>query len=252
MGAATLLAACSGAAATAGRRVGSGHSSRPVLPEELSLDIDIISDVVCPWCFIGKRRLEQALALWRERHPEDEPQVRWHPFELNPQMPAAGMDRAQYLADKFGGPERAREIYARVEAAGREVDIPFDFSRMQVQPNTLNAHRLIAWAGATGDQGAMVDALFDGYFLEARNLASTEVLVEVAGAAGFDREAAGDLLASDELMDHVRKEEETAHRIGVQGVPFFIFNQRVALSGAQPAEVLVDAMEQSLMALTEE
>lgn len=216
------------------------------------MDIDIISDVVCPWCFIGKRRLEQALVLWRERHPDEEPTVRWHPFELNPQMPATGMDRAQYLADKFGGPERAREIYARVEAAGREVDIPFDFGRISVQPNTVNAHRLIAWAGAAGNQGAMVDALFDGYFLEARNFTSIEALVDVAGVAGFDREDVADLLESDELVDHVRKEEETAHRIGVQGVPFFIFNQRVALSGAQPAEALVEAMEQSLLALAEE
>jgi len=216
------------------------------------MDIDIISDVVCPWCFIGKRRLEQALVLWRDAHPGEEPQVRWHPFELNPNIPAAGLDRRRYLEEKFGGPERAREIYARVEAAGREVDIAFDFDRIQVQPNTSSAHRLIAWAGVLGRQGAMVDALFDGYFLEARNFASNEELVELAGGAGFDREAAADLLASDDLVDHIRKEEDTAHRIGVQGVPFFIFNQRVALSGAQPPDVLVDAMEQSLLALAEE
>lgn len=216
------------------------------------MDIDIISDVVCPWCFIGKRRLEQALVLWRERHPGEEPEIRWHPYELNPHLPAAGMDRRRYLEDKFGGPERAREIYARVEAAGHEVEIPFDFDRIRVQPNTANAHRLIAWAGAQGRQGAMVDALFDGYFLEGRDLASQAALVDLAGGAGFDRELAADLLASDELLDHVRKEEDTAHRIGVQGVPFFIFNQRVALSGAQPPDVLADAMEQSLLALAEE
>jgi predicted DsbA family dithiol-disulfide isomerase len=220
--------------------------------EDCPMDIDIISDVVCPWCFIGKRRLDQAIALWRDRHPGEEPQVRWHPFELNPQMPATGMDRRRYLEDKFGGPERAREIYARVEAAGREVDIPFDFGRIEVQPNTVNAHRLIAWAGAMGRQVAMVDALFDGYFLEARNFASNDELVDVAGAAGFDRGLAADLLESDELLDHIRKEEDTAHRIGVQGVPFFIFNQRVALSGAQPPDVLADAMEQSLLELAEE
>lgn len=216
------------------------------------MDIDIISDVVCPWCFIGKRHLEQALVLWRDRHPGEEPEIRWHPFELNPHMPPGGMDRRRYLEDKFGGPERAREIYARVEAAGREVDIPFDFGRIEVQPNTVNAHRLVAWAGARSRQGAMVDALFDGYFLEGRDLTSKDELVELAGGAGFDRELVADLLESDELLDHVRKEEDTAHRIGVQGVPFFIFNQRVALSGAQPPELLVDAMEQSLLALTEE
>jgi len=216
------------------------------------MNVDVISDVVCPWCFIGKRRLEEALGLWRERHPGEEPEVRWHPFELNPDMPAGGMDRFSYLAQKFGGPERAKEIYARVEAAGREVDIPFDFARMQVQPNTVNAHRLIAWAGGLGKQGSMVDALFHGYFLEARNLASEGVLLEIAGGAGFDRSDAGEMLASDELTDHVRKEEETAHRIGVQGVPFFIFNQRVALSGAQPADAIVEAMEEAMKPIVED
>jgi predicted DsbA family dithiol-disulfide isomerase len=220
------------------------HSfAEPVLP----LSIDVISDVVCPWCYIGKRRLEEALVLWREGHPGEEPEVRWHPFELNPDMPAGGMDRRIYLEDKFGGPERAREIYARVEAAGREVGIPFDFSRIRVQPNTSNAHRLIAWAGALGNQTSMVEALFQGYFLEARNFADEEILVEVAGAAGFDRSEASELLASDELREHVRTEERQAQRLGVSGVPFFIFNQKLAVSGAQPAEVLVEAMEESAL-----
>jgi len=218
----------------------------------MPLSIDVISDVVCPWCYIGKRRLEEAIVLWRERHPGEEPEVRWHPFELNPDLPAGGMDRRIYLENKFGGPERAREIYARVEAAGREADIAFDFSRIQVQPNTSNAHRLIAWAGALGNQTPMVDALFQGYFLEARNFADDEALLDVAGVAGFDRSEAGDLLASDELREHVRAEEQQAHRLGVTGVPFFIFNQRLAVSGAQPAEVLLEAMEESTLAETGE
>jgi predicted DsbA family dithiol-disulfide isomerase len=161
------------------------------------------------------------------------------------------VDRRTYLEDKFGGPERAREIYARVEAAGRDVDIPFDFSRIRVQPNTSGAHRLIAWSGALGNQGAMVEALFQGYFLEARNFADDETLAEVAGVAGFDRSEAAELLASDELREHVRGEEAQAQRLGVTGVPFFVFNQRVAVSGAQPADVLLDAMEQSALAETE-
>lgn len=218
----------------------------------MPLSIDVISDVVCPWCFIGKRRLEEALVLWRERHPGDEPEVRWHPFELNPDIPASGLDRKTYLENKFGGPERAREIYARVEAAGREVDIPFAFDRIRVQPNTSNAHRLIAWAGAMGNQTPMVDGLFEGYFLEARNLADDEALVDAAGAAGFDRSEAAELLASDELREHVRAEETQAQRLGVTGVPFFIFNQRLAVSGAQPAQVLLEAMEESSLAETEE
>ncbi|MCW5625707.1 MAG: DsbA family oxidoreductase, partial [Burkholderiales bacterium] len=134
--------------------------------------IDVISDVVCPWCYIGKRRLEQALELWRERHPDDTPEVIWHPFELNPDLAKTGMDRARYLEEKFGGPARAQAIYARVEAAGREVGIPFDFGRIQVQPNTVDAHRLIAWASLADRQSELVEELFRGYFLEARDYTS--------------------------------------------------------------------------------
>lgn len=211
----------------------------------MAFAIDIVSDVVCPWCYIGKRRLEQALVLWAERHPDTPVTVTWHAYQLNPDMPREGVDRKRYLEDKFGGPDRAREIYARVEAAGREVGIPFEFAKMQVQPNTVQAHRLVAWATEAGNADPLVEALFRGYFLEARDFTDDAVLAALAGEAGLDAAAALAFLRSDELASDVTADEAMARRIGVQGVPFFILERRLAVSGAQPAEVLVDAMEEA-------
>lgn len=207
--------------------------------------VDVISDVVCPWCFIGKRRLDQALAAWRDRHDGPAPEVAWHAFQLNPGMPASGVDRQTYVAEKFGGPQRAREIYARVEAAGRDAGIVFDFARMQVQPNTRNAHRLIAWAAGEGRQEALVEALFRGYFLEAQDFTRNAVLAALAEEAGLPADAALAFLEGTALSEEVAADEELARQLGVQGVPFFIFNRRLAVSGAQPAEVLLEAMAQA-------
>ena len=207
--------------------------------------IDVISDVVCPWCFIGKRHLEGALALWRQRHPGAALTVQWHAFQLNPQLPPAGMPRADYIAAKFGGVQRARDIYARVAAAGQAAGIAFDFDRIQTQPNTTQAHRIIAEAGRVGRQDAVVAALFEGYFLQGRDLTRDETLVELAATAGLDAAATAAFLASDDLRQEVAADERMAREIGVEGVPFFIFDQRLAVSGAQPAEVLLDAMAQA-------
>lgn len=212
----------------------------------MALALDIVSDVVCPWCYIGKRRLEQALVLWEKRHPDTPVTVTWHAYQLNPDMPRAGVGRKDYLEQKFGGPERAREIYARVEQAGREVGIPFGFARMQIQPNTIQAHRLVAWATQAGDAGPLVEALFRGYFLEARDFTDDLVLAALAGEAGLDADAALAFLQSDALLDDVAADEQMARQIGVQGVPFFVIERRLGVSGAQPAEVLVDAMEEAL------
>jgi len=212
----------------------------------MALTIDIVSDVVCPWCYIGKRRLEQALVLWGGRHPDTPVSVTWHAYQLNPDLPRVGVDRREYLERKFGGPERAREIYGRVEAAGREVGIPFDFGRMRIQPNTIQAHRLVAWATAAGDAGPLVEALFRGYFLEARDFTDDAVLAGIAGEAGLDAAAALAFLHSDALADDVAADEQMARRIGVQGVPFFVIERRLGVSGAQAAEVLVDAMEEAI------
>ena len=216
----------------------------------MPLAIDVVSDVVCPWCYIGKRRLEAALTLWEQAHPGDAPTVIWHPFELNPTMARAGMDRQQYLADKFGGPEQAKQIYARVEAAGAEVGIPFAFDRMQIQPNTTQAHRLVAWAMASGRQGDLVEALFRGYFLEQSYLTSDAVLAGIAASAGLDGEAALAFLATTEGVDEVRAEEAAAQRMGVSGVPFFVIDQRFGLSGAQPEREIVAALEEAFATAT--
>lgn len=207
--------------------------------------VDVISDVVCPWCFIGKRHLASALDEYRRRHPEQAPAVHWHAFQLNPDLPRAGADRKSYLERKFGGPQRAAEIYARVAQAGQRAGIDFRFDRILRQPNTSHAHRLIAHAAEHGVQDALVDALFDAYFLEGRDLTDDAVLAAVAARAGLDADAAAALLASDALSDRVADDAALAQRIGVQGVPFFIFNGRLACSGAQPPEVLVEAMEEA-------
>ena len=207
--------------------------------------IDVISDVVCPWCYIGQRRLAVALA----RLPVDDSaraaSIRWHPFQLNPDLPQAGVARKAYLEDKFGGPERAAQIYARVAAAGATVGIPFAFERIERQPNSRDAHRLIAWAQSQGDASDLVERLFRAYFIDGRRIGDHEVLAAIAGEAGFDPAAARKLLGSDEGMDAIALMDTRAREIGVQGVPFFIFNQHVAVSGAQEPDTLLGAIAQA-------
>jgi predicted DsbA family dithiol-disulfide isomerase len=207
--------------------------------------IDVISDVVCPWCYIGQRRLAQARARLAPDDPARSAVVRWHPFQLNPDLPRAGVARRAYLEDKFGGPERAAQIYARVSAAGATVGIPFAFDRIERQPNTLDAHRLIAWAQERGDASDLVERLFHAYFVEGRAIGDREVLALIAGEAGLDAAAARAWLASDEGSDDIARMDQRAREIGVGGVPFFIFNEKVAVSGAQEPDVLRDAMNQA-------
>ena len=209
--------------------------------------IDVVSDVVCPWCYIGKRRLEAALARLRESEPDLPIQVRWHPFQLNPDLPAEGIDRRQYVETKFGGPERARQVYARVGAAGETVGIPFAFDAIVRQPNTLDAHRLVAWAQSRneGDPEALVEALFRAYFLEGRYVGDREELVRLAQAAGYDPTDARAFLDSDEMKDAIADADRRARTMGISGVPFFIFGGKTALSGAQEPEALLDAIAQA-------
>ena len=202
------------------------------------LTIDVISDVICPWCFIGKRRLEKALA----GRPAT---VRWHPFQLNPDMPREGIDRKEYRIRKFGSWERSLELDAQVAAAGRGEGIAFDFDRMARTPNTLDAHRIIWLAGERGVQDAVVEALFLAYFTDGRDLSDRATLAEVAAGAGLDRDEVVELLEGDKGLDVVRAGEEQARRIGVSGVPFFVVNGKVALSGAQPPEMFRQAFEQA-------
>jgi predicted DsbA family dithiol-disulfide isomerase len=207
--------------------------------------IDVISDVVCPWCFIGKRRLEAALAGLRASDPDLAPIVHWHPFQLNPELPSAGVDRRTYLEAKFGGPARAAEIYARVRAAGETVGIAFAFERIVRQPNTLDAHRLIVWAQTQGDAGPLVEALFTAYFLDGRDIGERAVLAAIAGEAGLDAVMARKILDGDDWAGRVRGMDARARELGVGGVPFFIFAERVAVSGAQEPAALLQAIDQA-------
>ncbi|HTP97863.1 MAG TPA: DsbA family oxidoreductase [Casimicrobiaceae bacterium] len=209
--------------------------------------IDVVSDVVCPWCYIGKRRLEAALARLRQSEPDFLYEIRWHPFQLNPDLPPSGVDRREYLERKFGGPDRAREIYARVSAAGESVGIPFAFDAIARQPNTLDAHRLVAWAQARreGDPDALVEALFKAYFVEGRYVGDREELAKLAAAAGYDPSDARALLASSELADGVADADRRAREMGIGGVPLFIFGGKTAVSGAHEPETLLDAIAQA-------
>jgi len=220
-------------------------SSSPADRPSDTLAVDVISDVVCPWCYIGKRKLEAALSDLKAREPALDIAVRWHPFQLNPDIPAGGIPRSSYLAAKFGGTDRAAEVYSRVRAVGAEVGIPFAFERIVVQPNTLQAHRLIAWAQARGDLdavSALVERLFRAYFIDGDPIGDREQLVDTAAAAGFDPAEVRAMLASDENRDVVAAEDREARSVGIQGVPFFIFNGRVAVSGAHDPPTLLDAI----------
>jgi predicted DsbA family dithiol-disulfide isomerase len=203
------------------------------------IQIDIFSDTVCPWCLIGKRRLEAALA----ERPGLEVATRWRVFQLNPMMPRAGMDRQHYLTMKFGGPENAQHLYDRIRQAGAEDGIDFNFEAIVRTPNTLDSHRLIRWAAGHGRQDATVEALFQAYFLRGEDIGATAVLTAAAESAGLDPEEARAFLDSGELETEIADEDRQARNLGIDGVPCFIFNGRHALAGAQPPKVLLQMLD---------
>ena len=210
----------------------------------MAMRVDVISDVVCPWCYIGKRRLAQAVELFNESADQTpELEVVWHPFQLNPQLPLQGIARSEYLAHKFGS--RAQDIYTRVSGVGRSVGIDFAFERIVRQPNTVPAHQLIGLAQLRGRQDEMVETLFRSYFLEGADLTQTDALVELARRAGLEEEAARACLDDDAQRQAVLAEDEQARALGVSGVPFFIFERRLAVSGAQEPEVLLRALREA-------
>jgi predicted DsbA family dithiol-disulfide isomerase len=206
------------------------------------LAIDVVSDIVCPWCFIGKRKLELAITELREQEPALDARIRWHPFELNPDLPAEGVARAAYVERKFGGAERASQTYRRVQSAGEAVGIPLRFDRIEQQPNTFDGHRLIAWAQKKGDATPLVERLFQAFFLEGRRIGDRHELARLAAECGFREEDAFAMLESDALEQEVRSESREALDVGIQGVPFLIFNGRIAVSGAQDPAALLDAI----------
>jgi predicted DsbA family dithiol-disulfide isomerase len=207
----------------------------------MTLTVDVISDVICPWCYIGKRRLEKAIAAFGR----GQVRVRWHPFQLNPHVPREGMNRKEYRTAKFGSWERSLALDAQVAAAGRTEGIPFDYAKVMRTPNTLDAHRLIGLADTEGVQDAVVEAVFRAYFVEGRDISQTTVLLDVVAEAGLDRGRAEAVLNSDEGLAAIRAAEEQAHRTGVQGVPYFLINGTLALSGAREPSAFLDAFEQA-------
>lgn len=192
--------------------------------------IDIVSDTICPWCYIGKKRFERAVA----ESGRSDIMVAWRPFQLNPDMPTDGMARDAYLKLKFGGSDRSRQIYRAIAENGAEEGIEFQFDRIQRTPNTVNSHRLIHWSGPRGFQDEVVDSLFQAYFEEGRDIGSTGTLIECAVRAGVDEKEARDFLESDEIRQEVVAADVYARRMGVSGVPCFIVNRKYAVSGAQP------------------
>ena len=196
------------------------------------IKLDILSDPICPWCYIGKANLDRALTA----EPDHPFAVEWHPFQLNPDMPAGGMDRREYLEAKFGGRENAIAVYSRVEQAAEAAGLALDFSRIARTPNTLDAHRLIHWAGLEGVQTAAVSRLFKAYFEDGRDIGDREVLLEIAGGLSLDTDMVARLLDSDADADDIRARDAHARRSGVTGVPTFVVGGRHVLPGAQPVE----------------
>jgi predicted DsbA family dithiol-disulfide isomerase len=210
------------------------------------LQIDIASDIVCPWCYIGKRRFEQALALFAAQHPDQpRPQMRWLPFQLNPAMPPEGMSRAEYLQRKFGSTDGGG-MYERVSAEGTKEGLAFDFKSIVRQPNTLKAHTLVAAAFALKVQPQVKEELMKAYFCEGADLTQDAELQRIAQRAGMPPEAAHAILQDTAAHQEIAAQDEELRRIGISGVPFFIINKSIGISGAQPPEALLAAMEQAL------
>jgi predicted DsbA family dithiol-disulfide isomerase len=193
------------------------------------ITLDIISDPICPWCYIGKARLDQAIAKIGH-NPFD---VSWRIFQLNPTMPPDGMDRRAYLEAKFGGPQGAEQVYSRIRQTAVESGLDIKFDKIKRTPNTLDAHRLIRWAKDTGNQTAVVEQLFHRYFENGEDISDHEVLLDVAVASGMERPVVARLLAGDTDRDVLGEEEEAARNMGVSGVPCFVIGGRYVVNGAQ-------------------
>ncbi|MCO6186050.1 DsbA family oxidoreductase [Rhizobium sp. L1K21] len=206
-----------------------------------TITIDVVSDVVCPWCYLGKARLEKALELTAD---QVNVQVVWRPFQLDPETPAEGVDHHARLAEKFGGRENVERAHQQIADLGREVGLAYDFDAIKLTPNTLDAHRLLHWAQALGPevQNRLAALLFKANFEEGQFLGDHTVLTRLAVEAGMEKEVVERLLASDADKDTVREEIEAAQRMGVSGVPCFIVNQKYAISGAQMPETLAGAL----------
>ena len=210
------------------------------MSESAAIRIDVFSDTICPWCWIGKRRLEKTLAA----RPDLSAEVVWHAFQLNPEMPEDGMDRREYLETKFGGAERARDIYQRIRDEGAKEALPFDFEAIPRTPNTLDSHRLVRWSASRDPgQDAMVEALFRAYFTAGKDIGDRDTLVAVAAGAGFDHAAALAFLESDAEREAVAAEDHRARLAGLSGVPCFIVDGKVAIPGAVEPDTFLEILD---------
>jgi len=205
------------------------------------MQIDIVSDTVCPWCFIGKRRIERAMAL----RPDVKFDVTWRPYRLDPSIPREGVDRRAYHKAKFGDSPRTSAMGDAIRSEGASEGIAFAFDKIAKSPNTLDSHRLIRWAASAGVQNDVVDRLFQAYFLEGQDIGSSAVLSEVADNAGMDGDLVAKLLAGDADLESVEREAGLANEMGITGVPTFIFDSKFMISGAREAELLVRIIDKA-------
>jgi predicted DsbA family dithiol-disulfide isomerase len=203
--------------------------------------IDVVSDVVCPWCYIGKRRLERAVSQLQQ---EFDFQIEYHPFELNPDMPEQGKNQKEYLSNKFGGEAQYHQITGRVTQTAAQEGLHFDFEKQKISPNTRHSHRLIAFAKQAGLQLPMKEALMSAYFEKGIDLTKKENLLAIAVEVGLDKNKTEAFLNSDELLAEVKVEEQMNYQRGISGVPFYIINNKYGVSGAQPTEVFMNAFRE--------
>lgn len=203
------------------------------------MQLNVIFDTVCPWCYIGKRRLERALAL----RPKLSVSIQWHPFLLNPDMPPSGIDRTAYLIKKFGSEARVRRIFGAIGEAGESVEIDFAFERIRRTPNSIPSHKLIRYASHRIAADSLVEDIFEAYFVKGADIGQVSVLMDLAARHGLNLDALQDYLESDTDADTVYEENARAHRLGINGVPAYNFNSGMVISGAQEPEVLVRVMD---------
>jgi predicted DsbA family dithiol-disulfide isomerase len=212
-------------------------------PPRARLSVEIVHDLVCPWCFLGLRRLMRAL----RRRPDLQFELAWRPFLLNPDMPRVGMPRADYVVRKFGGEERARRLYASIAEIGRAEGMLFRFDRIRRTPSSVDAHRLVRWAAAYGRSAEMVESLFCAHFTDGRDIGDAHVLAAVAAACGLDGGEALHFLRGEADLDAVHAENLRAHRLGINGVPCFVIGGRHAIAGAQEPEVIERLLDVALV-----
>lgn len=205
------------------------------------MQIDIVSDTVCPWCFIGKRRIERAMAL----RPDVKFDVVWRPYRLDPSIPREGVDRRAYLKAKFGDSPRTSAMGEAIRSEGESEGIAFAFDKIARSPNTLDSHRLIRWSANAGKQDQIVERLFQAYFIEGQDIGNSAVLSEVAAKAGMDGALVARLLAGDADLESVEREAGLANEMGITGVPTFIFDNKFMISGAREAELLVRVIDKA-------